>query len=317
LIRKTVTDLLTCATLYEITKGLFPYDEEVKEDLVLGKKFEEDHAKEENVIEGGKYEKNDNESEQKREDNESMEQNLTDGVSKLVESQSEDTINLEDHISQSIKGLSTIDSPEVSKEDEVINNIITQKFNTINDIELEERIQYCKAHAKRIIAAVEKGQNPQLNGNSVDAKPITDDDISKTIKAALDEYSDDEDGDLKFPELPKTVPGNEPDQEQGQDQGQDQDQHGDNDEEINKHSDPETETETTTTHHKHTSTSKSSSKQLKREDVTFFLQNGELLERATKSAKFAISAINYEDVDTAIAELSKSMAFLQQFKDRP
>lgn len=324
---KTVTDLLTCATLYEIARGLFPFSELQK----INKDLEE--AGNEETEKEGVEEKQDIEETVKKEleetldekDNDNQDENekepedkevtlngtedLAKSLAQLVEPQGDD-VQLEDHISKSLKDL-TDTSEEPSKEDDVINELIAKDLSKIDDTELEEKIRYCKKNAQRIVTAVKKGENPQISTNSIDSKPITDEDIEKTIKFAMNEPSDDEnDGGISFPELPSTAPGTK--KESTPDPGvPDED-----DEDSNDEAEDTDNAEFIAKHHTSSTHNKPIPKQIKKEDLQSFLEDGELLERATKCAKFAISAINYEDVDTALAELTKSIDLLNKFKER-
>lgn len=289
--RKTITDLLTCATIYEITRGLFPYTNE--------KVSEDDDSKMESVVEKSIEVEDEGKNKEVGLDGS---QDLSDSLANMVESQ--DDIDLENHITKSIKNLTNDnDDEEIPKEDEIIDKIIQQDLSKIDDDELDERITYCRKNAQRIITAVKKGENPQKS-NSIDSTPITDEEIAQTIKLAMDEPSDNED--IAFPELPQAAPGvpqdNTKDEEPDEETSDVQDQDPDTPEYIAQH------------HTKSTTHNKPIPKQLKKEDIQIFLKDGELLERATKCAKFAISAINYEDIDTAMAELTKSMELLEKFK---
>lgn len=312
--RKTVTDLLTCASLYEISRGLFSFSEiqKLNEELAEAEKDDEDekHDLEE------KEENDEAEKEKKEEDQEKLPEseevtlNGTEDLAKNLEQfvELQDNVELEDHISKSIKKL-TSTSEEVSKEDEVINDLIAKDLSKVDDAELEEKIRYCKKNAQRIVTAVKKGENPQINTNSIDSKPITDEDIDKTIKFAMNEPSDEEnDSGVLFPELPKTTPGistsePEPKNDKQEISEEEEDEDSDTAEFVAKH-------------HTASTNNKPISKQIKKEDIQSYIEDGELLERATKCAKFGISAINYEDIDTALAELTKSIDLLNQYKKR-
>lgn len=286
--RKTVTDLLTCATIYEIARWLFPYtNEEIPEDN--GSKMESIVEKSTEVEDEGKN---------KEEVGLNGSQDLSDSLANMVESQ--DDIDLENHITKSIKNLTNDnEDEEIPKEDEIINKIIQKDLSKIDDEELDERITYCRKNAQRIITAVKKGENPQKL-DSIDSTPITEEEIAQTIKLAMDEPSDN--GDIAFPELPQTAPGVPQDDTKDEEPSDAQEQDPDTPEYISQH------------HTKSTTPNKPIPKQLNKQDIQIFLKDGELLERATKCAKFAISAINYEDIDTAMAELTKSMELLEKFK---
>ncbi|CAM9024038.1 unnamed protein product [Wickerhamomyces anomalus] len=87
-------------------------------------------------------------------------QDLSDSLANMVESQ--DDIDLENHITKSIKNLTNDnEDEEIPKEDEIINKIIQKDLSKIDDDELDERITYCRKNAQRIITAVKKGENPQ------------------------------------------------------------------------------------------------------------------------------------------------------------
>ncbi|CCH45152.1 Helicase domino [Wickerhamomyces ciferrii] len=375
LISYFVTDLLDCAVIYEIVRGLFPFEEIIGSNISIKSQPEEeeevelnlpkvpknddikdiDETKElnllnvptdfkKNVSETDKTDEikedqsnesqvervESNESESQKEEtkedkssedkpaensNESsqldekqkpdeQDDDLTGSLAKLVQSVTDDT-NIEDHISQSIKHLSPIDyQDQVSKEDEIINKIINTDLNRITDDEINERIQYCKKNSKRIITSIKKGENPQINpfhGDNIDNKPISNEDIEKVLKFALNEPDEDDEKEIKFPELPTSIPN---------DQIENEDEKEEEEEELEKREEDIEDEEQSL------SDSKPIHKQLEKEDIEQFLQDGELLNNASKNAKFAISAINYEDVDTAIGQLNKSLHLLQQYKDR-
>lgn len=304
---KTVKDLLTCAALYELTRGLFPYNEimDIDESSRNKESEAEDETKEEETV---GFENEKEESSGEKEENsipgDGATEDLPHTLAKLAESQ--DDVELDEHITESIKNLTSDTSQENSKEEEIIDEIIENNLSKIDDSQLEERITYCKKHAQRILTAVKKGQNPQIvNSESIDTRPITNDEIEDTIKLALQEPFDDEQDNMTFPELPKTIPGDIQNKE-SQDQPEIED---DEAEDLNT-------AEYVAHHHENTTHSKPIPKQLKKEDIRTFLEDGELLERATKCAKFGISAMNYEDIDTAMAELNKSIDLLKQLKDR-
>lgn len=56
--------------------------------------------------------------------------------------------------------------------------------------------------------------------------------------------------------------------------------------------------------------------QLTKNDIDNYIKQDELLQRAIKSAKFAISSINFEDIDSAITELNNATGLLQRYKEQ-
>jgi vacuolar protein sorting-associated protein VTA1 len=64
---------------------------------------------------------------------------------------------------------------------------------------------------------------------------------------------------------------------------------------------------------RHSSTS-SSSKHITKQEVQHMMNESEVVSAAQKNAKFAISALNYDDMDTAIKELREALSLLETYK---
>lgn len=281
---KSVERLLACAVLYEVARGLFPYTETYEVDL------EEDlDDKEEEKEALGEADEEENKEETKIDIDGS--QDLISSLEQLRRDTEDDT-KVETHITDEINKLSAHKTNSIDeKEDELIQKLIETKLSDITDEDLDERIKSCKTQARDIIDSFKLG-------DKAPEPRVTDEEISSMIKDALSTPEEEDEPSIAFPELPSTLPGNNIDKGGS---GQDIDPKEDTSEEDEEEQQQEPVRQTESTH-------------MQKQDVETYLSHDQSLEAAQRCAKFAISAINYEDVDTALKELKKAVKLLETVK---
>jgi len=212
---------------------------------------------------------------------------------------------------------------------------------TIDSNELLKKVRYAKFHAARILKSLRKGEDPneydppeldlkneeeskqeQVEGSGEVSTPLAEDkkigqDIQEEPELGLPKVpqfidsSPKESSSLKpspSPTLSNTLPTSEP-PSRSQSPGF---KLPEPPKSIPKPRSPSPSTATIPTSSTPTSTTRKQSTPVTKFDVSQIIESGEIYNKAQKHAKFAISAMNYEDKDTAIKQLNDAIALLNQ-----
>lgn len=209
--------------------------------------------------------------------------------------------------------------------------------------ELMKKIRYAKFHAARILKSLRKGEDPnEYDPPEFELKdepevPFKPEEESTPAGLPNMEDDDDDDDNLGLPKVPQFI-DDEPNKKQDQDQ----------EPELSKEKspspsfklpeppkskpgaaidvDPEpiTPRESTPKVNEPSSSSSrslsqpiikdNSTKPVTKFDVSQIIESGEIYNKAQKHAKFAISAMNYEDKETALKQLKEAIALLDQLE---
>ncbi|ODQ81689.1 hypothetical protein BABINDRAFT_159946 [Babjeviella inositovora NRRL Y-12698] len=187
--------------------------------------------------------------------------------------------------------------------------------DSLTRAEIDKRIKYCMVHALRIWKSIKIGTDPNESfeisapsgeqGLQADGTEFSDSEIQRMINLAIQEPDSDSSEDESiggmgaiFPAIPSHNPT------------------PNNHSQYGISSDEEEGTATLPAVQRHSPHLEESREPPVPVDPTTIIQDGKLIEEAQKWARYAISALNYEDVDTAEQQLVKALEAVQRLKDR-